>query len=181
MTYSNRLLCNLVVGLELADSLNQDPGTSASLHGVALRVIPKATVPFWSGSGRAGEGISAKAPLKSHILSAPSLRRLLEILHCRGIATSFRSGHRFCQLSSLKKHHSLALQGTCAYIGLWPQNRNFCRSQSDGRVFVQRWRSDHPKLSRQFRVSSRTMFSAVETQTVVLVSTAKVWISAPDT
>ena len=35
--------------------------------------------------------------------------------------------------------------------------------------------------SFSFRVSLRTIFSAVDTQTVVLVSTAKVWISVPDT
>ena len=38
-----------------------------------------------------------------------------------------------------------------------------------------------PKDLRDFQVSPRMIFSAADTQTAVLVSTAKAWISAPDT
>ena len=48
--------------------------------------------------------------------------------------------------------------------------------------FVQSWRSGNLKLSRKnFRASLRTAFSGADAQTAILVSTAKVWISAPDT
>ena len=59
-----------------------------------------------------------------------------------------------------------------------------CVRHYNGRVFLQSWRWDPPKLSRKIRLSPRTIlenFSAVDTQTAVLVSTAEVWISAPDT
>ena len=65
------------------------------------------------------------------------------------------------------------------WASLGEQRRH--KTRSNGRVFIQSWRSDYPALSRQFRVSLRTIFSAVDTQTAVLISTAKVWISALDT
>ena len=49
---------------------------------------------------------------------------------------------------------------------------------NNGRVLIQSWCWDHSKLSRKFWVSLRMIFSAPDTQTIVLVSTAEVWISA---
>ena len=56
--------------------------------------------------------------------------------------------------------------------------KRFLYGNSNGRVFIQSWRSDHPKLSP---LSPRTMFSAVDTHTTVLASAALVWISGRDT
>ena len=51
----------------------------------------------------------------------------------------------------------------------------------DGCIFIQSWRSDHPRHSREFPIFfPRMFFSAVGPQTAVLVSSAKVWISASD-
>ena len=54
-------------------------------------------------------------------------------------------------------------------------------NRNNGRVLIQ---SCPPNFREKFRVSPRTIlenFSGVDTQTAVLVSTAEVWISAPDT
>ena len=53
-------------------------------------------------------------------------------------------------------------------------------AEVNGLVFIYGWRWDHPKLLIRFRASLRMIVSAVDTQTAVPVSTAEVWILAPD-
>ena len=62
--------------------------------------------------------------------------------------------------------------------------RNIQEWKNNVRVFIQSWRWDPPKLWRKklsFSQNDFEHFSAVDSQTAVLVSTAEVWISAPDT